>query len=98
MLQVPSVITLWRVLREFYEYAPGLVLYIMYNYVHTHKRRFGPSGTLQDKLFRKSKTELYYYGGQTFTAAPTHKRSASDGKCVKTPAPRLFTPGSSEML
>ena len=33
--------------------------------------RYGPSrhqGNLKDKLFKSSKTELYYYGGKTFTA------------------------------
>ena len=62
--------------------------------------RYGPSvtkGTLRDKIFHgRSKTELYYYGGQTFTAAPS--TSSKSESAVKGSSSRLFTPGSSEML
>ncbi len=61
--------------------------------------RYGPSlnkGTLKDKLFEGSKTELYYYGGQTFAAPPKSHGSKCAGK--ESPSARLFTPGSSDML
>lgn len=55
---------------------------------------YGPSvnkGTLKQKLFQGSKTEVYYYGGQSY-AAPSKSSSAHTHH--KTPSSRLFAPGA----
>ena len=54
--------------------------------------RYGPSaskGKLKEKLFRNSKAEIYYYGGETFTAPKSH---SSRNDVSKTS--RLFAPGA----
>lgn len=56
---------------------------------------YGPSSSkLHDKLFQKSKTEVIFYGGQSFTA-PSAKRSPPGGNAEREGG-RMFVPGVSK--
>ena len=51
--------------------------------------RYGPSsGSLQEKLFKNSKTDIFFAGGKTFVASGGRQRESEGG--------RLFVPGARE--
>ena len=51
--------------------------------------RYGPSsGSLQEKLFKNSKTDIFFAGGKTFVASGGGQRQSEGG--------RLFVPGARE--
>ena len=63
--------------------------------------RYGPNptkGKLRERLFKDSKTDVYYYGGKTFTdpgrssSASSSSRSAPNERGV--PFERMFVPGA----
>jgi len=63
----------------------------MFNY---NVGRYGPSvnrGKLKEKLFNKSQTEYFYYGGETFAVAPNSKETSKSGASGSS---RLFAPGA----
>ena len=64
--------------------------------------RYGPSASrLHDKLFSQSKTEVFYYGGQSFSAAGGGG-GGGGGHGVHPPAGKggvkLFAPGAKESV
>ena len=58
--------------------------------------RYGPSTNISDKLFKKSKTDVFYYGGQSFAAPTTSSRTSSSSKGEPEMERRLFAPGARE--
>ena len=59
--------------------------------------RYGPStnrGSLKEKLFERSKTEFFYYGGQTYSVPPNSQSARKGGMARIKESARLFAPGS----
>ena len=70
--------------------------------INSHPRfhRYGPNptkGKLKERLFKDSKTDVYYYGGKTFTdpgkssQSPTSRLAANERSI---PSERMFVPGA----
>ena len=62
--------------------------------------RYGPNankGKLKQRLFKDSKTDVYYYGGKTFTD-PGRSSSSSSSRSTTNergaPSERMFVPGA----
>lgn len=57
-------------------------------------RSYGPNtsrGKLKERLFKDSKTDVYYYGGKTFTDPGKSSRSSNERG---SPPERMFAPGA----
>ena len=55
---------------------------------------YGPNtskGKLKERLFKDSKTDVYYYGGKTFTDPGKSSRSSNERE---RPPERMFAPGA----
>lgn len=67
--------------------------YLMWMRFH----RYGPNptkGKLRERLFKDSKTDVYYYGGKTFTDPGRSSSSASAPNERGAPFERMFAPGA----
>ena len=61
---------------------------------HSCFHSYGPNsnkGKLKERLFRDSKTDVYYYGGKTFTDPGKSSRSSNERGA---PLERMFVPGA----
>ena len=61
--------------------------------------RYGPSASkLHEKLFQKSKTELFFYGGQSFSASVGGAGGGARSHSGEKTNVKLFAPGAKESV
>eukprot|EP00731_Ephydatia_muelleri_P003820 Em0001g3820a len=63
------------------------------------QRGYGPSASkLHEKLFQKSKTELFFYGGQSFSASVGGAGGGARSHSGEKTSVKLFAPGAKESV